>query len=380
MATPTFKWIFNRKKTATQTKEAPVELRVTWQRKTCHLTTGVRLYLREWKDGFVIRRNDAEEIQETLNLFMKNARKAVNDMLAEGMLDISDIKRRMELQQKQGRSFIEFAKERAEVRKYGKREDTCQRFDRFIRFLLSYGKILHYSDITDINIMALDRYLIDKGMKPYSRWQNYHRFLNAFILDAISEGLLRRNPYKWVHIDKDKNSGLHKYLTPQELTRIETARMGTKTLERVRDLFIFQTYTCLSFSDLAAFDMRNAEQVDGFTVYTSNRTKTGKEFSFVLLRKAQAIYDKYDGHLPVISNQKYNDFLKTVAQTASVDKPITCHWARHTGATLLLNNGKLSMEVIAKILGDTVTQVRRTYAALLKNTIVSDMKELDNIL
>lgn len=380
MATPVFKLIFNRKKTATQKKEASVELRITWQRKAYYLATGVRLYLREWNDGFVIRRNDAGEIQDTLNLFMKNARKVVNDMLEEGMLDISDVKRRMELHQKQGRSFIEFAMERAEVRKYGKKEDTRQRFDRFIRFLWDYGKILHYSDITDVNILALDRYLIDKGMKPYSRWQNYHRFLNAFILDAVSEGLMKRNPYKWVHIDKDKNNGLHKYLTPLELSQIENARMGTKTLERVRDLFIFQTYTCLSYSDMAAFDMGNSEVVDGFTVYTSNRTKTGKEFSFVLLRKAQAIYDKYDGHLPVISNQKYNDFLKTVAQSAGVDKPITCHWARHTGATLLLNNGRLSMEVIAKILGDTVTQVRRTYAALLKNTIVDEMKLLDTIL
>lgn len=380
MATPVLTFVFNRKKTATQKRAASVELRITWQRKSHYLATGVRLYLREWKDGTVIRRSDAEEVQETLSLFLKNARKVINDMLAEGMLNLGDVKRRMELQQRQGRTFIEFAIERAEVRKYGKKEDTRQRFDRFIRFLWDYGKILHYSDITDLNILALDKYLIDKGMKPYSRWQNYHRFLNSFILDAMSEGLLKRNPYKWVHIDKEKNSGLHKYLTPQELSRIETAKMGTKTLERVRDLFIFQTYTCLSYSDMAAFDMCNSEQVDGFTVYTSNRNKTGKEFSFVLLRKAQAIYDKYDGHLPVISNQKYNDFLKTVAQTASVDKPITCHWARHTGATLLLNNGKLSMEVIARILGDTVAQVRRTYAALLKNTIVSDMKALDDIL
>ena len=62
----------------------------------------------------------------------------------------------------------------------------------------------------------------------------------------ISEGYLRRNPYKWVHIVKDKVShGLHKYLTKDELHAIETARMGTESLDRVRDLFVFQACTIL---------------------------------------------------------------------------------------------------------------------------------------
>ena len=58
-------------------------------------------------------------------------------------------------------------------------------------------------------------------MKPYSKWNNYHRFLNSFILDAIDEGYIKRNPYKWVRIEKEKSKGgIGKYLSPQEFAKV----------------------------------------------------------------------------------------------------------------------------------------------------------------
>lgn len=91
-------------------------------------------------------------------------------------------------------------------------------------------------------------------MKPYSKWNNYHRFLKGFIKDAIDEGLIMRNPYNWINIDKQKVSlGLDKCLTPKEFRQLMSAKMPTESLERIRDLFVFQTYTCLRYSDLRRF-------------------------------------------------------------------------------------------------------------------------------
>lgn len=157
-----------------------------------------------------------------------------------------------------------------------------------------------------------------------------------------------------------------KHLTEEELRLIETSVMPTASLERVRDLFVFQTYTCLSYTDLMAFDAEAVGAED--KVYTSTRGKTKQEFTFYLCAKARNILRKYGGRLPAISNEKYNEYLKVVAQTAKVDKPITSHWARHTGATMLLNKG-VDMEVIAKILGHASTrQTRNTYARMLDST------------
>ena len=107
--------------------------------------------------------------------------------------------------------------------------------------------------------------------------------------------------------------------------------------------------------------------------YVNNLKATGIEFTFLLLKPAIAILHKYHGHLPLLSNVKYNQYLKVVAQTAGVDKPITTHWARHTGATMLLNAG-VDMETVAKILGHSSTKITRsTYAKLLDDTVAKEM-------
>lgn len=264
------------------------------------------------------------------------------------------------------------------MRQYGRMDDTCKRYDRFLKWFREWDGIKSFADVTERNILLMDEALKKKGMCNYSKWNNYHRFLNSFILDAISEGYLRRNPYKWVHIVKDKVShGLHKYLTKDELRAIETVRMGTESLDRVRDLFVFQACTCLSYKDLAFFDSSRIKEENGRMMYTGKRGKTGVEFTFMLLRPALAVLKKYGGKLPLLSNVKYNQYLKVVAQMAGVDKPITTHWARHTGATMLLNAG-VDMETVAKILGHSSTRITRsTYAKLLDDTVGREMEKAE---
>lgn len=375
MIIPTITLVFDRKHTATPRHPASVEVRIIHNRKPRYLATGIKLLPKHWRNGTVVNRLDAQEINRTLDTIVTNVRKVVNDMLDESQLNTAEIKSRLQRLQGDSRSFLEFCEQRAEVRAYGKREDTRERYDRFMRWLKRWGRIVYFSDVTEQNIMAMDEQLA-LTMKPYSKWNNYHRFLNSFILDAIDEGLLRRNPYRWLHIDKQKRSGLHKFLTPEELDRIETAHMPTDSLERVRDLFLFQTYTCLSYTDLADFDADRLTTVDGTDdFYRGRRGKTGQEFRFILLPKARAILDKYHNRLPLISNVKYNAYLKAVAQAAAVDRPVTSHWARHTGATLLLNAG-VPMETVANILGHASTkQTRETYARLLDRTVAQDMKK-----
>ncbi len=128
----------------------------------------------------------------------------------------------------------------------------------------------------------------------------------------------------------------------------------------------------MSYVDLANF---SPDCIDDKGIYTSNRGKTGVEFTFLVMKPARDILEKYNGKLPLISNVKYNEYLKIVAQAAGIDKPITSHWARHTGATILLNDGGVDMEVISRILGHTsTTQTRKTYAKLLDKTVITAMK------
>ena len=154
--------------------------------------------------------------------------------------------------------------------------------------------------------------------------------------------------------------------------------LPTDSLQRVRDLFVFQTYTCLAYVDLAAFDVSKIQTVKGKKVYIGKRGKTKESFTIPLLKPALDILKKYNNRLPIISNVKYNEFLKAIAQHAGIDKPLSTHWARHTGATLLLNQGGLDMKVVAKICGHSSTKItEQVYAKLLDETVVEAVSKIE---
>lgn len=388
MGTPVFKFVFDRHGRASKNTEGSVELRITYERKCYYITTGVRVLKKHWKEpAQIVNRLDAYELQRTLDTFLTHARTLFNNMSEEGTLDIKTLTKTLsgKLQKESSKnfvpaqSFIKFCEERAEIRKYGRSVDSCERYDRFLRWFKQWGVIQTFADITDINVLAMDKALARTGMKPYSKWQNYHRFLNSFILDAKEAGFVSRNPYKWLNIAKEKSSGgLGKYLSPDEFRRISEVQPPTRELERARDVFVFQTWTCLSYVDLAAFDAGKLQRMNGRYVYVGKRGKTNQDFTFLLLKPAERILRKYHNHLPIVNNAKYNDNLKILAVMAGIDKPVSSHWARHTGATLLLNEGHMDMEVVAKVLGHSSTKItRQVYAKLLDETVVNAMSAME---
>lgn len=375
---PQINVVFDRRKKATSTVKSSLELRITYNYKQKYISTGIKLHSNQWKKGRIVNCPDILKISQILDTLLNNVREVLLCMLKEGKVDIYAIPERLKLLEKDTTTFIEFCKQRAEIRKYGKQEDTKERYERFLRLFLKWGRIKDFNDITDKNILLYDEYLAGTGMKNYSKWNNYHRFLNSFIIDAIDAGYLNKNPYKWVNIEKNKSiTGINKYLTQEEFEKLKKATMPTKSLERVRDLFVFQTYTCMSYTDLASFDSRKLHRINGREVYSSKRHKTQKEFVIPILPPAFKILVKYDYTLPIISNVKYNEYLKLVAQAAKIDKPVSSHWARHTGATLLLNKG-IEMKIISKICGHSSVRItEQVYAKLLDSTVIEALKEID---
>jgi len=378
MSNVNIKFVYDRKKVGSRLKEAPVEVRVTYERRAKYFATGVKVLPHQWKDGVMVRdRLDAEELNRSLMLKMRDVRRVVNDMEGEGMLNLDEIPSRLARLREEGMSFVEFCEHRVAVRRHGLKEDSAERYERFMRFFKEWGGIVWFSDVTDRNVVAMDEELGKRKMTAYSRWHNYHRFLNSFIIDAVEEGRLKRNPYKWVGIVRHQEKRtLDKFLTLEEVNRLKGLVLDGH-LERARDLFVFQVYTCLAYVDLAAFDAGRIVDVGGRKMYVGRREKTGQEYSFLMLEPALEVLGKYGGVLPIISNQKYNDYLKVVAMRAGIGKQVSSHFARHTGATLLLNAG-VDMEVVAKVLGHSSTRItREVYAKLLDETVADAMEKVE---
>jgi integrase len=375
MGTPKLTFVFDRKHVTREDKKRTgvVELRITYNKTRVYMTTGIWLHEKEWSNGKVVGKDGWKELNDQLGIIYKRCSEIVVDMMEAGCLDIKAIPKLFEDRIKQKQTFIEYAKEYSKTKIKNLRQGTQRRYKVVFDFLDSWGGIVRFSDLTEANIQKMDDYLADKGLKESSRY-NYHKIVKSFVIQAFNEGLIAKNPYAKLRIGRGEDDGIHRYLTPNEFKRFEKCKIGSEHLAKVRDLFVFQTYTCMGYADLEAFDYKKCEKVKGQIVYRSNRVKTDQPFTVVLLKPALDILKKYGYHLPIISNVKYNDYLKSAVTYAKIDKPVSTHWARHTGATMILNDGSVPMHVVQHILGHaSIRETEKTYAKVLDRTIVESM-------
>lgn len=370
---PTLTFIFDRKGQATRTKTAVVELRITADKVRKYISTGVKLLPKEWSNGSVVGRRDFKELNDQLQVMKKKCSEIITKMMDEDSLDLDAVPGLLKGRMAQQGTFVEYAKELARRRYKNISDGTRKHYEVLFRFLDEWRGITSFAQVTERNIMSMDDELERRGLKECSRW-NYHKLLKIFVAQAVDDGLIKRNPYKRVDIRRGVEDGLKRFLTPEEFHRFENCLIPIESLRKVRDLFVFQTYTMLSYSDLAKFDYKDCVKVKGQMVYKAQRTKTKQDFTIVLLDPALAVLKRYKCKLPIISNVKYNAFLKAAVMYAKIDKPVTTHWARHTGATMLLNEGKVPIHVIQHMLGHaSIRETEKTYAKLMDETIVETM-------
>lgn len=376
---PTVRLIYNRYKLGSDTRPAVIEICISYNRKQKYMSTGIFVRPKEWKNGQVTARPDMLQLNLHLQKMVEEVREVLYEMSVKGSIDIFDIQRLLNNRRKSKTDFASYIAERAKVRMHGLALDTQKRYLRANAAITSWGGIRTFEDVIDKNIIAFDKWLDGKDLKQCSKWQNYHLYLNGYISDAIREGYLTRNPYEWLSIDKDKVShAIDKYLTPEEFKAIRDTEMPTECLSRVRDVFVFQTYTCMAYKDLNAYNPKNIHKMNGRMVYLQDRKKTKEPYVIPLVKPALKVLEKYNDKLPVISNTNYNIYLKMVAQAAGVDKNISCHWARHTGATLLINEEGVELKIVSKILGHASIKItEQVYAKLLNQTIIEAIAQME---
>lgn len=200
--------------------------------------------------------------------------------------------------------------------------------------------------------------------------------LKAVVMFAINGDRLHINPFNQVIIRKPKPN--IEYLTEAQLDTIRKKDLHCERLNRVRDLFLFQAASGLSYADMASIgdeDGTKVEECDGFYKVKGRRQKTGVEFCALLLEDGERILRKYDGKLPVLSNQRYNAYLKEIQEVSGCNVLIHSHLARKTYATRCLNRG-IRAEVLKNMLGHTTTKLTlSTYAHLEDDTILKEAKE-----
>lgn len=389
MKYPTTRFVFDRKNTATKKNAALIQVEVLLSGKKKYITTGVKVYKGEWNDrSHVVGRND----QITLNDRIDGVKTIIDDYIQDLIkkqieFDWDSFSRYIESTNTKHITFIDYVHNRI-VERTDLRESTKKCHRKILSSLNEFGRITTFKELTKQNIAAYYDWLLGREitkidadgtekkvlMSDSTAW-GYMKILRTYIHDAIEHDIIDSDPSIGIKVRRGEYQNV-RWLSVEEVHKIEQAEMPNGSLTRVRDIFIFMCYSGLAFSDMMDFSPEKIEKDGEYTYLYGKRKKTGNEYIVLVLPQIQALLDKYNYNMPKYSNQQFNNRLKEVVKAAGIEKPVSSHWGRHTAAMMFLNNG-IRIETVAKILGHSSTKItEQVYASILKKTVAEEMKSL----
>jgi len=214
---------------------------------------------------------------------------------------------------------------------------TVEKFNALKNHLKAFDPALKYENLDESGLISFMDYLKNvplaggvQGMRN-STIKNRISFLKWFLRWATKKGynnelaFLSFNPKIKTIKSTDKEIV---FLDWEELIHVYNFEFpdNKKYLTRVRDVFCFGCFTGLRYSDTANLKRSNVHE----TYISLTSIKDSDNLKIELNKYSKAILDKYkdeqfpyDRALPVISNQRSNEYLKEMAKLCGIDKPVT---------------------------------------------------------
>ena len=333
-------------------ENVPIRMRVNFASQRIEFTTGYRIDVAKWDV-------DKQRVKNGCTNKLKQSASEINVALLGYYTELQEIFKRFEV--------AEIVPSPAEVKeafnnRYGQNEkielasaDTSnvpsnfyEAFDDFVRVC---GRQNDWTHSTFEKFAAVKNHLKnfrselsfdffdEEGLTEYVQYLREVRemrnstigkqlsFLKWFLRWSFKQGMHSNNAYDAF---KPKLKDTQKkiiFLTWEELNRLREFKIPPtkQALERVRDVFLFQCFTGLRYSDV--FNLRRSDiKGDHIEVTT---VKTSDSLIIELNDHSRAILEKYkdvefenDRALPVITNQKMNDYLKELAELAEINEPV----------------------------------------------------------
>ena len=329
-------------------ENVPIRMRVNFASKRIEFTTGYRIDAAKWD-------TDKQRVRNGCTNKLKQSASEINASLLGYYTEVQEIFKKFEVEEimptpeQIKEAFNALHKPIEEVKP---RKSTPNAFYKvFDEFVRDCGRQNDWTDSTYEKFAAVKNHLMnfrdgltfdffdEKGLNDYvtylrdvkemrnSTIDKQLSFLKWFLRWAFKKGLHQNNAYDSY---KPKLKSTQKkiiFLTWEELNKLREFEIpaAKQALDRVRDVFLFQCFTGLRYSDV--FNLRRSDiKGDHIEVTT---VKTSDSLIIELNNHSKAILDKYkdvafedDKVLPVITNQKMNDYLKELAELAGIDEPV----------------------------------------------------------
>lgn len=329
-------------------ENVPIRMRINFASKRIEFTTGYRIDAAKWDTDKQRVRNgctnklkqSASEINASLLGYYTEVQVIFKKFEVEEIMPtpeqikeafnalhkpIEEVKQRKSTPNAFYKAFDEF------VRDCGRQNDwtdsTYEKFSAVKNHLMNFRTELTFDFFDEKGLNDYVTYLRDVKEMRNSTIGKQLSFLKWFLRWAFKKGLHQNNAYDSY---KPKLKSTQKkiiFLTWEELNKLREFEIPAvkQALDRVRDVFLFQCFTGLRYSDV--FNLRRSDiKGDHIEVTT---VKTSDSLIIELNKHSKAILDKYkdvafedDKVLPVITNQKMNDYLKELAELAGIDEPV----------------------------------------------------------
>lgn len=221
--------------------------------------------------------------------------------------------------------FDEFVKESGVQNDWT--DATYEKFAAAKNHLNNFDPTLTFESLTESKLTSFVNYLRDNRNMRNSSIGKQMGFLKWFLRWSKKKGYNNSIAFETFKPKLKTTQKKVIFLTWAELTQLReyTIPETKKYLDRVRDVFLFQCFTGLRYSD--AFNLRRSDIKDNHIEVTT--VKTADSLIIELNNHSKAILDKYkdvhfehDKVLPVITNQKMNDYLKELAELAEINEPV----------------------------------------------------------
>ncbi len=385
---------FDHHKRTPQGEEGPVEVRITVNRKPYYINTGVRVR-KERLVGNTIRDDrfstDADLLNERLTTIVRLVEKEVNRCLEERRpIDVVAIRNKVwdvAADDSDEPTLIKWIKNMASSANLS--IATKKRYTTLCNKLTEFGGITRWEHLTPDNIYAWDVWLrqqhvpltpnqVQAGVEPTTissdTAYNYHKCLKAMLNRALKFDKLASNPYDKMKGEfKRSKRDVVDYLTEDQMQQImKLTPVPGSQVAMARDLFIFQMYTGLAYSDTQHFDMSKYREVDGEWRFVGERIKTGVPYVSMLLPPVVEVLERNGWATPKMTNQRYNQLLKAIGMVIGIEK-LHSHMARHSFATWMLSNDA-KIENVSRMLGHTNIVQTQRYAKVLGKDVYDDFE------
>lgn len=376
------------RKTAGDNKPGSLDVRITVNRKSYYIPTGIKVLQKHWA-GAVVVRPDADALNNRLGIIVRRVNEKMNEFMEQRKpVDVAVIKEHVfagsKVNGRQGRLLV-WMKEQIPTLLVS--EDTRKHYWLIYDRLVQYGGITAWSDLTVENIYAWDAWLrqtvkaqVRKGAPEKAAsvgtMYNYHRHFRALMNRAVVFGVIAENPYSKLEgkFKRPREESVE-YLTEEQMQLVMDLRPveGTE-IAAARDLFVFQMFTGLAYSDAQNFDIKQYKKQGDVWVNTGKRIKTGVPYVSVLLPPVIDVLERNGWKVPQMPNQKYNSVLKTIGAVIGIER-MHSHLARHTFATYMLSNDT-KVQNLMRMMGHKDIRQTLKYAKVLAKDVQEEYERV----